>query len=172
MTDRPTGDMRGMASRVGSSIVERFEPRTRVRLQASLFVDHTSADACILDISSRGLMLETGHPLRVGNIVEVRHGQQSLVGNVKWIQGRRVGVRLGGRIAVQAFLRGDADFALVRPSPSRQLHHGAPNLAGIVDWIFRHFQWLVLVALVAVAAVVASEMVSKVLSPLDSIRLG
>lgn len=172
MTGRRTGDVRGMVSRIGDNIVERFEPRTRVRLQVSLFVDHASADAYILDISSRGLMLETDHPLRVGNIIEVRHGQQSLVGNVRWIQGQRAGVRLGGRIAVQAFLRGDADFALVRPPTSRQLHHGTPNLAGIVDWMLHRFQWLVLVAIAVGAAVVASEMASKFLSPLGSIRLG
>jgi hypothetical protein len=117
-------------------------------------------------------MLATDHPLRVGNIIEVRHGQQSLVGHVKWIQGQRVGVRLGGRIAVKAFLHGDADFALVLPSQSRQRHQAAWNLAGIVDWIVHHFQWLVLLALVVGAAVVASEMVSKILSPLGSIRLG
>ena len=172
MAENPRDTMRGVVSRVGGNLVERFEARTSVRLPAILFVDRTSADACILDISSRGLMLQTDHPLRVGHIIELRHGAQSLVGSVKWTRGRRAGIRLGGRIAVQVFLRGEADFALVPLAPPHQRRHGVWGVSGAVDWMVQHFQWLVLAAFVAGGAILAAQTVSKVLDPLGSIRLG
>jgi hypothetical protein len=156
---------------IGASLIERFEPRVKVSIPAQIFVARTSAAAVIVNISSRGVMLQTAQSLHVGNIVDIRRGTQSLVGAVRWVRGQQAGVRLQGRIAVQAYLRGDADFVLVPARPAGQERRKLDGGFGPVDGIFAHFEWVVLLAMAVGAVAVLSSLLSRALGPLGSIHL-
>jgi hypothetical protein len=58
------------------------------------------SDACILNISSRGMMIHTGRPIRRGCEVELRRGEHMIVARVMWRDGARAGLRTDERVPV------------------------------------------------------------------------
>lgn len=155
----------------GASLIERFESRAKASIPAQIFVTRKPADAVIMNISSRGVMLQTSQSLQVGNIVDIRRGTQSLVGTVRWVRGQQAGVRLQGRIVVQAYLRGDADFALVPARPAGQQRRNFDGGFAPVDWMFAHFEWVILLAMAGGAVAVLSGFLNRALGPLGSMHL-
>lgn len=63
-------------------------------------------EACIRDISSRGLMLQAAAPPPRGTYVELVGAEQTIVGCVIWSKDRRFGVRTRDRIDVSAAICG------------------------------------------------------------------
>ena len=59
------------------------------------------SDACILNISSRGLMIHSGRPLMHGAEVEIRRGDHIIVARVVWGDGGRAGLRSDDRVPVE-----------------------------------------------------------------------
>lgn len=59
------------------------------------------SDACILNISSRGLMIHTGRPIVQGTEVEIRRGDQIIVARVVWRDGGRAGLRSEDRVPIE-----------------------------------------------------------------------
>ena len=51
------------------------------------------SDTCILNVSSRGLMIQTSRQLAEGNQVEVRRGNYVIRARVMWRDGARTGLR-------------------------------------------------------------------------------
>lgn len=49
-------------------------------------------DACILDLSSRGLMIQADEPLSGGSYIELRRGRHVIVARVMWSNSRRSGL--------------------------------------------------------------------------------
>lgn len=72
------------------------------------------SDACILNVSSRGLMIHTGRPISHGSKVEVRRGDHIIVARVVWREGGRAGLRAQDRVPVE-------DIVTLGQSPSLQL---------------------------------------------------
>ena len=72
------------------------------------------SDACILNVSSRGLLIHTGRPISTGTIVEVRRGQHVIVARVIWRDGGRAGLRAENRVPVE-------HIATLGQSPALQL---------------------------------------------------
>ena len=76
------------------------ELRRRVVLPARLRTGTQWSDTCILNISSRGLMIHSGRPLSQGNFVELRRGDHVIVARVVWRDGARVGLHSDERLPV------------------------------------------------------------------------
>ena len=90
------------------------ELRRRVVLPARLRSGSSWSDACILNISSRGVMIQTGRLAPQGSIVELRRGDQVFIARVVWRDGARAGLELEDRLPID-------DIVTLSHSPSLQL---------------------------------------------------
>ncbi len=96
--------LRSMAPRKASRIQNAREHRRRVVLPARLRHGPSWSDACILNISSRGLMIHTGRQIAKGTKVEVRRGDHVIVARVVWRDGARAGLQAEDRVPVEALM--------------------------------------------------------------------
>ena len=69
------------------------EQRRNVVLQARLRSNCRWGDACILNLSPRGLMVYAPQPADPGSFVEIRRGEQAIVARVVWRRNNRIGLR-------------------------------------------------------------------------------
>lgn len=77
------------------------ELRRRVLVPARLRHGTSWSDACILNVSSRGLMIHSGRPLTRGTEVEIRRGDHVIVARVVWRDGGRAGLESDDRVPVE-----------------------------------------------------------------------
>ena len=61
----------------------------------------TWSDAWILNVSTHGLLIETGRKALSSDIVELSRGEQVIRGRVMWREGTRAGIRVEGRLPVE-----------------------------------------------------------------------
>lgn len=102
-------------------------PRTVINVRCRLNFDGAWTDACIHNVSSRGLMLATDRPPRIGSYVDIRRGTLIVIGRVIWRNGHQFGVRTQDEVSASAFVnepvlrkRPSADkFATDRRTPTR-----------------------------------------------------
>ena len=82
------------------------ELRRRVMLRARLRAGAGWSDACILNVSSRGLMINstTAASPQMGSRIEVRHGEHVIVAEVVWRSGTRTGLRSEKRVPVEEIM--------------------------------------------------------------------
>ena len=90
------------------------ELRRRVVLPARLLHGSSWSDACILNVSSRGLMIHTGRPLAKGTEIELRRGCHVIVARVMWRDGARAGLRSDTLLPI-------AEIVTLGRSPTLQL---------------------------------------------------
>ena len=102
------------------------------------------SDACILNVSSRGLMIHTGRPISNGTTVEIRRGNYVIVAQVVWRDGGRAGLRAEERVPIEELiaLGQSSSFQLTaamgdrrkhaRPEEGRRLQDRARELAGVI----------------------------------------
>ncbi len=62
-------------------------------IKARLRVGSGWRDTCILDLSSRGLMIQSNDPLPDKSYLELRRGRHVIVARVMWSRDRRYGLR-------------------------------------------------------------------------------
>src|SRR5215210_6551946 len=77
------------------------ELRRRVVLPARLRTGVQWSDTCILNISSRGLLIHSSRPADRGALVEVCRGDHVIAARVIWRDGARVGLRSDDRLPVE-----------------------------------------------------------------------
>jgi hypothetical protein len=80
------------------------ELRRRVVLPARLRTGARWSDSCILNISSRGLMIQSAHATAKGSVVELHRGDHVIVARVVWRDGARAGLRSEERLPVEEIL--------------------------------------------------------------------
>jgi hypothetical protein len=80
------------------------ELRRRVVLPARLRIGAQWSDSCILNISSRGLMIQSAHATARGSLVELRRGDHVIVARIIWHEGARAGLRSDERLPVEEIL--------------------------------------------------------------------
>jgi hypothetical protein len=80
------------------------ELRRRVMITARLRTGAEWSDACILNISSRGLMIQSGRTAPEGASVELRRGEHVIVARVMWRDGSRAGLRCDERLPVEEIM--------------------------------------------------------------------
>src|SRR5438270_13686625 len=98
------------------------ELRRRVAVPARVRTGEQWADACILNISSRGMLIQSARPLVEGSFVEVSRGDQSIVARVIWSEAGRTGLRSEERLAVEDILSLEQSRALQLIASNRSLH--------------------------------------------------
>ena len=74
------------------SLVKPREPRLKVMIAGRMRAGTSWRDICILNISSRGLLLQGSAPEQRGSYVEVHRGRHVIVARVVWTSGHRFGV--------------------------------------------------------------------------------
>jgi hypothetical protein len=108
--------MSGLASR---PIYKPRELRRRVKLRARMRASSGWSDACILNVSSRGVMINAPSVIALqGNLIELWHGEQVIVGTVVWRKGTRAGLQADQRIPVD-------DILALSQAPALQVTAGA-----------------------------------------------
>lgn len=78
------------------------EPRISVCVPARLRIGAQWTDACILNVSSRGLLIHSADPAERGTYVELRRADQVIVARVIWRSGSLAGLRAQDRVPVEA----------------------------------------------------------------------
>lgn len=77
------------------------ELRRRVVLPASLRAGASWSDTCILNISSRGMMIHSARATPEGSDVELYRGRHVIVARVIWRDGARVGLQSVDRLPIE-----------------------------------------------------------------------
>jgi len=95
------------------------EWRRRVLLTARMRVGSGWDDIRILNVSSRGLLIQA--PKLGGNVgtVELRHGDQAIKAQVVWRDGARIGLRTEDRIPIEQILAYGQSAVLQLPCARR-----------------------------------------------------
>lgn len=71
------------------------------------------SDACILNLSSRGLMVHANFSALEAGVVELWHGDHAITARVVWREGPRAGLRAEERIPVEEILSGNGSSSVV-----------------------------------------------------------
>ena len=87
-----------------SSAQKPRELRRRVILPARLRLGAHWSDACILNISSRGLMIQASRAAPEGSVIELWKGDYVIVARVVWRKGVRAGLRSEDRVPVEEIM--------------------------------------------------------------------
>jgi hypothetical protein len=80
------------------------EPRKKVMIKARMRVGAAWQDACILDMSTRGLMIQAPDPLPGGSYLELRRGRHVIIARVVWSRDRRAGLRAQEVLPTEAII--------------------------------------------------------------------
>jgi len=88
------------------------ELRRRVVMPARLRSSIGWTDACILNISSRGLMIHSARAGPQGSVVELWRGDHVIVARVMWQDGARAGLQTDERLAVEDILSFSSSAAM------------------------------------------------------------
>ena len=97
------------------------ERRRRVMLPARVRNNSGWSDACILNISSRGLLVYSAGAAEPGSFVEIRRGGQLVIARVIWRENQRMGLCSPDPVPVDAII---SNRALDKPRAPRRLLHG------------------------------------------------
>ena len=125
-------------------------------------------DACIVNVSSRGLAATADNPPRRGEIVEIKVGDNQLVGEVKWSDMRRFGVALRERISVISLISGDSDGVTLKHKEAvrKQKARASADRSNIS----RKIQFLVFMAAGAAATLVVADFVGDSMQSLGEAK--
>lgn len=93
--------------RQGTSQVKPREERQKVLIRARMRSGVSWHDVCILNLSGRGLGIQSAEPPPRGTYVEICRGSQIVLARVMWAKGHRAGLHSQDIIAVRALIRDD-----------------------------------------------------------------
>ncbi len=96
------------------------ELRRRVVLPALLRKGSQWDETCILNMSSRGLMIHSPWGAPEGSFVELRRGGHSIIAQVMWCEGPRVGLRSEERLPVEEIMSLGQSHALQLVAVTRE----------------------------------------------------
>jgi hypothetical protein len=84
------------------------EPRMKVCVPARLRLGAQWTDAFILNVSSRGLLLQSTETVERGMYVELRRDEQVIIGRIVWRSGSRAGLRAQDRVPLESIVTAGA----------------------------------------------------------------
>ncbi len=96
-------------------------------IPARILCDDAFKDACILNLSSRGLLLQTSQPPRRGAYLDVRRGRHVIVGKVAWSKHHRCGVRTQDPLPIDELLNDREPTGSPRLANDRRSVQRAPS---------------------------------------------
>ncbi len=146
-------------------IEERHKALIRCRLHGSGF----DKDACILDASSRGLLLTLARPPAHGEMIEIYVNGHSLLGQVEWINGRRMGMKLHERIDVMAFITGATGSLALKRGEFAKVKRTAAMQYDWSQMLARQGQFAFAVVAITVAGYFLVSTVTQSLGSMDKI---
>jgi hypothetical protein len=94
-----------LAARFASALLPRDE-RLSVVLPARMHTGRGWNDACILNLSARGMLVYSHAPARPGSYVEIRRGGQEIAARVVWRRENRMGLATHERIHIGQVISG------------------------------------------------------------------
>jgi len=98
--------------------VKPREPRRKVAIKARMRVAERWGDALILNMSSRGLLIQSRQPPQRGAYIEIRRGRHVIIARAVWAGEDRFGVRTQDIVPVEAvILEPDRSAATSAPLP-------------------------------------------------------
>jgi hypothetical protein len=105
---------------MGASRLKLRAPRQKVLIRARMRISAGWNDACILNISERGLMIRAASaPPRHGSCVELRRGARIIIGRVMWADEDRFGLSTQDQLDVESIIAvPDGDGAEAASSPA------------------------------------------------------
>jgi hypothetical protein len=91
------------AGRVGGTkAMKAREPRHKVLVRARMYAGGGWHDTCILNVSSRGLLLQAAAPPVKGTYLEIRRGPVTIMARVMWTKSHRFGVKTQDLVRLEA----------------------------------------------------------------------
>jgi hypothetical protein len=127
-------------------------------------------DACIVDVSSRGLSATADSPPRRGDFVELVVGDIVLVGQVKWTSMRRFGMAFRERISVVGLMSGDGGSVTLKDKRSEQKQRDKKHAAAGGGGILKKIEFAVMVFAGAGATFLVADYVGEALHSLDDAK--
>jgi hypothetical protein len=94
------------------------EERRRTVLPARIRSGSGWADACILNVSSRGLMVYTTGAANPGTVIEIRRGAQIVIARVVWRRNRRLGLATQGEVPVSDIISNTTAASAAASTPA------------------------------------------------------
>lgn len=131
------------------------ELRRRVVISARMRSGAQWSDACILNISSRGMMIHSGRAGPLGAMVELRRGDHVIIAQVVWRDGTRAGLRSDERLPVDQILSvaQTGNLRLIASEGARIEHRKQPRSRKIdARALGRAFEFAGAIAIVLVLA--------------------
>lgn len=149
----------------------RIEERTKVMVRAKLRSGHSESDACVLDISTRGLAASSAVAPQRGEFVELAIGDNILIGQVRWSSGRRFGVAFRDRVSVIGVLSGEGSATLKRGREAACTV--ALRRADTVEARAEsgRLEFVIFAAAAAISTLFVADYASSSLSSLDTVKL-
>jgi hypothetical protein len=138
-------------------------------VRARLRADQGECDACVLDISTRGLSATAATPPKRGEFVELSIGKNNIVGIVKWSGDRRFGIAFRERVSVIAAISGEGDLVMatrrtVRNEADRRRSPRQPATG-------RKAEYVIMAIAAAAATVLIADFASTALQSLDTVDI-
>jgi hypothetical protein len=95
------------------------EERQRVMLPARMRSPSGWSDACILNISSRGLLVYSSGSAHPGSFVEIRRGGQLVIARVVWRNNQRIGLCSPDPVHIEDIISSETAACAVRSGSSK-----------------------------------------------------
>jgi hypothetical protein len=152
------------------------EPRKKVVIQARLRAGARWSDACILNLSSRGMLVRSAAAPPRGSYLEIRRGPHVIVAQVVWADTKIFGVRTQDRICSDALVK---DVPTGTSTPSNQTasidRRAVPRHSDDYEKHYaraKSFQFVTLIMLGVAGSFLAFGTVSKTFAaPLDRVNM-
>jgi hypothetical protein len=72
------------------------------------------ADACILNVSSRGLLVYSDGAAKLGSMIELRRGGQLVIAKVVWRNNQRIGLRSTDELDIESIVSNEVATAAAK----------------------------------------------------------
>ncbi|HEX2941079.1 MAG TPA: PilZ domain-containing protein, partial [Rhodopila sp.] len=92
------------------------EERVRTVLPARMRSASGWSDACILNVSTGGMLIYSKSGVQPGSHVELRRGGHLVIAHVVWRQNSRIGIRSQAPLPVQEIIDSDTAAAAIAPA--------------------------------------------------------
>ncbi len=112
-------------------------------------------DACILNVSSRGMLIHSAWPVVEGSTVEILRGDQLIVARVIWSEAGRSGIRSDERLPVEDILSLEHSRSLQLIASNGVLHDRRKERQRIAGESREHGRTIEFVAFGAIAVSLA-----------------
>ena len=113
-----------MATAYHGTVHRPREWRRRVSIYARVRTGEDWGDCRILNISTRGMLLQYSRPLSIGGRIEIRQQGKMVPARVVWCQGMRAGLSAEQPIAIYDWLQESSEQAAAAPFGSARTFRG------------------------------------------------